>query len=44
MPLTSSSVNFSVGTIDDGGTVPADALGLAAVPPPLVKRLLKNPV
>jgi hypothetical protein len=43
--LTSSSVNFSVGTIDDDdGGIPVDALGLTPVVPLLVKRLFKNPV
>jgi hypothetical protein len=43
--LTSSSVNFSDGTIDaDDGAVPVDGLGLTPVVPLLVNRLFKNPV
>lgn len=45
MPLTSSSVNFSVGTVaDNGGAIPVDPLGFVLVAPLLVKRLFKNPV
>ncbi len=45
IPLTSSSVNFSVGIVDDNVVaIPVDVLELTPVVPLLVKRLFKNPV